>query len=247
MSTARDPLNQALIELPDAGILYDPAYGSDWTLACFRPATWTGEGRRLQDAIGGRGAVVFVRADQGELAIRHFRRGGLVGTLFDDTYVWLGRERTRSFREWRLLRHLVHLGLPVPRPVAAAFQRQGWRYTADLVTARIPGAVPLSRAISRESLPAGVWEAIGRCVRRFHDAGVCHADLTGHNLLLDDAGRPWLLDFDRGRLRRHGRWRRFNLRRLRRSLDKIAREQPGIHFAESDWRRLMAGYAQTPA
>jgi len=240
-------VSQALIKLPGAGILHDPDYALDWTLTRFQPSAWAAEGRLLQDALGGRGTVVFVRAGQAEFAIRHYRRGGLVGRFFEDHFIWLGPDRTRSFREWRLLVRLSQLGLPVPRPVAAAYQRQGWRYTADIITVRIAGAEPLSRHLLTAPLPAEIWQRLGRCVRRFHDADVCHADLTGHNLLLDDGGRPWLLDFDRGRIRHDGGWRQDNLARLRRSLDKIVREQPQTHFDDSDWRSLMAGYAQMSA
>ena len=31
------------------------------------------------------------------------------------------------------------------------------------------------------------WIAIGRCLRRFHDLGVCHADLNAHNILIGQA------------------------------------------------------------
>jgi len=240
-------VSQALIKLPGAGILHDPDYALDWTLTRFQPSAWAAEGRLLQDALGGRGTVVFVRAGQAEFAIRHYRRGGLVGRFFEDHFIWLGPDRTRSFREWRLLDRLTQLGLPVPRPVAAAYRRQGWRYTADLVTVRIAGAEPLSRHLLTAPLPADIWRRVGQCVRRFHDAGVCHADLTGHNLLLDDGGQPWLLDFDRGRIRQDGGWRQGNLARLRRSLDKIVREQPQTHFKGSDWHSLTAGYAQISA
>lgn len=236
-------MSQALIELPGAGILHDPDYALDWAPRHFRHATWADQGRLLQAASGGRGTVFFVRADTAELAIRHYRRGGVVGRFLDDHFVWLGPDRTRSFREWRLLHELVQAGLPVPRPVAAAYRRDGWRYTADLITVRIAGAEPLSRHLLAGPLPAAIWQRAGRCVRRFHDAGVFHPDLTGHNLMLDGEARPWLLDFDRGRIRRDGGWRRDNLARLRRSLDKIKREQPQTHFEERDWHSLMAGYA----
>lgn len=240
-------MSEALIKLPDAGILHDPDYALDWTLDRFQPSAWAADGRPMQDAVGGRGTVVFVAAEQAELAIRHYRRGGMVGRFFEDHYLWLGPDRTRSFREWRLLAHLSQRGLPVPRPVAAAYRRQGWRYTADLITVRIAGAAPLSRHLQARSLPAEIWRRLGYCVRRFHDAGVCHADLTGHNLLLDDDGRPWLLDFDRGRIRHDGGWRQQNLARLRRSLDKIVREQPHTVFEARDWHSFMSGYAQISA
>ena len=67
-------------------------------------------------------------------------------------------------------------------------------------------------------LPLEDWIAVGRCIRRFHDFGLCHADLNAHNVMFDGAGAVWLIDFDRGRLRRAGLWRDANLVRLRRSL-----------------------------
>ncbi|HVF34656.1 MAG TPA: lipopolysaccharide kinase InaA family protein, partial [Candidatus Saccharimonadia bacterium] len=62
----------------------------------------------------------------------------------------------------------------------------------------------------------------GDTIRRFHDAGVWHADLNAHNVLRDEAGAFWLLDFDRGWLAPpRERWRRANLARLERSLRKV--------------------------
>jgi 3-deoxy-D-manno-octulosonic acid kinase len=56
-----------------------------------------------------------------------------------------------------------------------------------------------------------------------HRAGVWHADLNAFNLLLDEQGDAWLIDFDRGRYGAVApNERRSNLLRLRRSLDKVA-------------------------
>ena len=62
------------------------------------------------------------------------------------------------------------------------------------------------------------WAAIGRCLRRFHDAGVQHADLNARNIMLGEQGEVWVLDFDRGRLRAPGAWSGRVLDRLERSL-----------------------------
>ena len=67
------------------------------------------------------------------------------------------------------------------------------------------------------------WAVAGRCIRRFHDAGVRHADLNANNIMLDGRGGAWLLDFDRGRVQRPGPWREQVLARLARSLEKIGR------------------------
>jgi len=236
--------------MPDGAILHDPRVSGPWTLTRFLPETWREAGRLREEAVGGRGTVVFVASeeDAGEdWALRHYHRGGLPGRLLDDRFAWTGAALTRSFREWRLLRRLHNDGLPVPRPVAAAYRRQGATYTADLITARIPGAQPLVAHLARGPVPADAWRRLGRCIRRFHDAGVFHADLNVHNLLLDESSRPWLLDFDRGRMRQPGGWRRANLDRFARSLRKAKAMNDAVHVAPADWSALLTGYGQMPA
>lgn len=243
---AGSTMREALQEWPHGAVLHDPKCGFEWTPARFSSDTWRAEGAYLGEDTGGRGTVVFVRAGNQEWAIRHYRRGGLAARFSEDRFIWTGRDRTRSFREWHLLRHLSALGLPVPAPVAAACWRDGWRYTADLVTQRIPGAQPLSARLALAPISESVWAALGACVGRFHDAGVCHADLNAGNLLLDTGDHPWLIDFDRGRLRIPGEWRQRNLARLLRSLNKITSKRPGLHFSARDWQSFVAGYHGRP-
>lgn len=241
-------VSEALVAKPGAAILHDPREPGPWVAERFDPGAWAEAGYALDRAVGGRGAVVFVeRPGDDDWALRHYHRGGLPGQLLEDQFVWLGPEHTRSFREWRLLRRLFNDGLPVPRPVAAGYRRRGLTYVADLITARIPAAEPLAAHVARGPLGAATWRGLGHCVRRFHDAGVFHADLNVHNLLLDDSLEPWLLDFDRGRLRAPGGWRRANLDRFLRSLRKLRAERPGVHIARADWEALLDGYGQMPA
>lgn len=246
-----DRLNRVVSEVavttPTGAIVHDPQLTGPWTEACFSAASWRQRGRVVQAAAGGRGTVIFIRGDDGEWALRHYHRGGLPGRLLQDQFLWSGGRLTRSFREWRLLRRLHNDGLPVPRPIAALYRRRGLVYTADLITARIPGAEPLAAHLARGALPVETWRGIGGCIRRFHDAGVFHADLTANNLLLDGEQSPWLLDFDRGRLRASGGWRRSNLDRFLRSLRKISGAGPGLHVEPADWQTLLAGYGPMPA
>jgi len=243
----RRSVDEALRVVEHGAVLYDPALDCEWTQSSFDPTHWLAEGAVVDQSEAGRGAVLFVRSGDQEWALRHYRRGGLVARISHDQFVWTGRDRSRSFREWRLLRHLYGLGLPVPAPVAAACWRRGAFYSADLITRRIPGALALSTRLGAAPLDASRWRALGACIRRFHDAGLCHADLNAGNLLLDEGDRPWLIDFDRGRIRPPGQWRQRNLDRLRRSLRKIAAARPGLHFATADWTALLGGYDQIPA
>jgi len=223
------------------GLVFDPALVAAPGPDLLAPATWPG---RIAGHTGrGRGGVTFVETDSGEWAVRHYRRGGLVGRVIDDRYVFAGANRTRGFKEWRMLAALHGSGLPVPRPVAASFRRHGLVYTADIATLRIPGAEPLSARLADRGVDGQPWASIGRMIRRFHDAGAWHADLNAHNILLDGSGAPWLIDFDRGRFRAPGRWPEDNLARLERSLRKIAAEPGAPAFSPAGWTALRAGYA----
>src|SRR3546814_1918769 len=54
-----------------------------------------------------------------------------------DQYVWRGADRTRSFAEFRLLRDLLKQDLPVPRPIAASYLREGPFYRASILMERL--------------------------------------------------------------------------------------------------------------
>jgi 3-deoxy-D-manno-octulosonic acid kinase len=222
-------------------MLYDASCLDHPDPAVFEPGHWRARAA-LQAERGGRGTVSFVRASNGEgWVLRHYRRGGLVARLLDDAYLWTGAERTRSFAEWRLLRQLRDWGLPVPRPVAARYQRRGLVYRADLITVELPVRRTLAAALVDGPLPPTAWTAVGRCVGQLHAHGVQHADLNAHNLLLGESYTVYVLDFDRGRLRPRGGWEQRVLARLRRSLLKVTRELPGDRFGDEQWRALLAG------
>lgn len=169
-------------------------------------------------AAGGRGRTFILKRAEGEWVLRHYRRGGMPGRFVHDVYVWTGLEASRPWREWRLLDSLYKEGLPVPQPVAARVEHRGLFYRGDLITRRIAGAYSLAERLDGR-VP---WDAVGRTLRRFHDAGVWHADLNAHNILLDAEGSVHLLDFDRGERRPAAEgWKQANLDRLKRSLDKL--------------------------
>jgi 3-deoxy-D-manno-octulosonic acid kinase len=214
--------------------------GPDW----FVPAFW-----RARDALsalaGGRGGVAVINTPAGECVLRHYHRGGLIARLLADRYLWLGAARTRGFTEFRLLEHCARVGLPGPAPVAARYVRRGLFYTADLITARIPGAHTLAQCLANGTLDAAMAGAVGDVIARFHRAGIWHADLNAHNILLNAAG-VHLIDFDRGRVRVPAvAWREGNLRRLHRSLLKLGAGAGGKDaFAVTVWQPLLDGYAQ---
>lgn len=221
-------------------ILYDEALLDHASEELFSPRHWA---RRegLRGPAGGRGGAWFIAGPRGdEWVMRHYRRGGLVARLTSDWYLWTGLERTRPWREWRLLADLYAAGLPVPRPVAARVARRGLGYRGDLITERIPDSRSLAALLAETSFERIPWAAIGRCIRRLHDAGADHADLNAHNILINGRGEIFLVDFDRGRRRAPATlWQEANLGRLLRSLRKLA--APSLAEGQA-WSALLAGY-----
>ena len=230
--------------LPGGAMLYDGSRVGNVGAAWFDPEHWAARGE-VEGAAQGRGATLFVKADGRKLVLRHYRRGGLVARVSVDRYIWRGEQETRPFAEWQLTYRLHRAGLPVPAPLAARYQRTGLTYTGDLITERLNTVGSLTECLATGALSILTWISIGRCIRRFHDLGVCHADLNAHNILLNEDAKVYIIDFDQCQLRRAGLWRDGNLVRLRRSLEKVTYALPRDRFGEADWHGLLDGYRQT--
>lgn len=223
-------------------MLYDALRCGQPDERIFERQCWRARGG-LEETAGGRGTVAFVRNGSQRWVLRHYLRGGLVARLLGDAYLWTGADRTRAFREWRLLRELRAAELPVPAPVAARYERRGLFYRADLITEELPTRLTLARMLAGAPLDAAAWRAVGACIGRLHARGVHHADLNAHNLLLDDGGNVYVLDFDRGRIRPRGRWEQAVLERLQRSLRKVTAGLPPDRFDDAAWQSLLLGLA----
>ncbi len=217
-------------------ILFDPERVDDPGWELFDRERWRARGV-VTAHTGGRGSIHFIEDRGRRWALRRYLRGGIVARLVRERFLFLGEDRTRSFLELRLLASLLQRGLPVPAPVAAGYRRSFCTYVAELITERLAGAASLTEMLRAGRMNETRWAAIGRCLRRFHDAGVQHADLNANNIMLGEAGEVWVLDFDRGRLREPGAWRERVLDRLARSLAKITAGridwQPGFSVLRS--------------
>ena len=223
-------------------LLYDSAFIDSPDPRWFEPGYWESRGAVIEQ-LTGRGSVRIVRHESDRWVLRHYHRGGIVARLIEDHYLWLGLRRTRAYREWHLLAELWRLGLPVPQPIAARITRHGFAYESDIITRYLPATRPLAAYLKEEQAGRIDWSRVGRMLSRFHEHGVCHPDLTAHNILLDATGNPFLVDFDNCRFRPPGRWRDAGMRRLQRSLRKVALES-GTQFDAAAWDQLETAYRQ---
>ncbi|MDB6163870.1 MAG: kdkA [Xanthomonadaceae bacterium] len=223
-------------------ILFDAQHARQVEAEWFWPAFW-GEHARPVSA-GGRGGAWFIDAPIGPMVLRHYLRGGWAAHLSRDAYVWRGANRVRSFEEFRLTRKLHDMGLPVPRPLAACYRRQGRMYRAAILVTRLDGV----HSFGERALVAGSdapWEETGRLIARFHRAGLDHVDLNAHNILFDATGQGWLIDMDRCRMRiPETPWRESNLARLQRSLRKLYGDGQADAL-QTNFARLRGAYDST--
>ncbi|MBZ9612423.1 lipid IV(A) 3-deoxy-D-manno-octulosonic acid transferase [Rheinheimera maricola] len=210
----------------------------------FDPVFW----QQQQAVIGqsqGRNTAWFVRHNSHEFVVRHYYRGGLIGKLLQDKFSFQATLASRAMQEFALLRQLRRFNLPVPRPLAAQYQRHGLHYKSDLIIELVPQSRDLAGVLSAVgSLNDDKWQQLGALIARFHQHGVYHSDLNCHNILLDANADFWLIDFDKCALRPAGNWQQANLARLLRSLNKERSLQPTFYWQPSQWLALLQGYNQ---
>lgn len=199
---------------------------------------------------GGRGQAWFIEMAGFSAVLRAYQRGGLVSRFNKQTYLGLSEEKSRAFKELRLLQWMSQRNLPVPHPIAAAVCR--WpisimpMYRARILVETIPNTQTLDKLLTSNDPGESVWQSIGMCIRRFHDEGIYHADLNANNILLNEKHEVFLIDFDKSEHRvKHKKsdtWKANNLQRLERSFLKQKALHEHYHFSQQDWKTLMSAY-----
>jgi len=226
----------------------------------FVPEMLTSDYWQQQDAITGsaqgRGTTWFIRyvndeqENEQHWVLRHYYRGGLIGKLIQDSYLFNGINNTRAMREFSLLNLLQQWQLPAPKPVACRVTRHGpfgLCYRADLLSSRIENSQDLVAILSKDNISDDLWQNIGATIRRFHDHGIYHHDLNAHNILINQQQDIYLIDFDRGEVRQANedkQWKENNMARLQRSFLKELKKLAVFHFTDRHWQLLHSGYTK---
>jgi len=223
---------------------FDPHFYPNFEMAYFQPEFWQQQSLVIGQSKG-RNTVWFIRQQNGkEAVLRHYYRGGLVGKLNKDKFWPEPAAQSRAMAEFSLLWHMRLSGLPVPRPCAALYQKHVVGYSADILIERIPGTTDLAHLLQKRALTSNEWQRLGALIARFHQNMVYHSDLNCHNILLDEQGQFWLIDFDKCSLRKQGDWMQANLARLQRSLHKERGLLAGFNWQPEHWQFLLQGYNQ---
>lgn len=149
--------------------------------------------------LGGRSSVSVDHIDGiGPLVVKHYTRGGLIHHLVKRRYLKWGK--TRSQIEYELLQKIRKLKINAPEPVVQAYRGHLF-YMAWLVTRQIRHPVTLAQLSRQDEKQAqraaiSVVEQISLLIQN----DILHIDLHPGNVVVDDQGRVFLVDFDKGRI-----------------------------------------------
>ena len=136
--------------------------------------------------------------------------------------------KTRAQREFELLDIVGTLGIKVPQPIAYAY-RDRLLYRAWLVTREIHQPLSLARLSLQDEKKTGtamvsVIEQISSLIQN----NILHVDLHPGNVVVDAAGKVYLLDFDKGSVY-HGNRQKLKNRYLTRWQRAVAKHRlPGM-------------------
>jgi 3-deoxy-D-manno-octulosonic acid kinase len=177
--------------------------------------------------LGGRTSVTPAQLDGiGSVVIKHYRRGGLMRYFIKRRYLKFGK--TRAQREFELLDIVGTLGIKVPQPIAYAY-RDRLLYRAWLVTREIHQPLSLARLSLQDEKKTGTaMESVIEQISSLIQNNILHVDLHPGNVVVDAAGKVYLLDFDKGSVY-HGNRQKLKNRYLTRWQRAVAKHRlPGM-------------------
>lgn len=202
---------------------------------------------------GGRGQLFplsLTAGDSERALIRRSLRGGVLGGLFGELYLDIGR--SRPVKELYVSEYARAHGVQTPLVIAAAVEKaDGIFYRGAVITREIAHGLDLQEAALAFAAPTNrrnvaekrrCIHLLGRLIARMHRARIYHADLHLKNIL--KAGEElYVLDLDAARIfgRMSDLRKRANLLRLYRSVQKINRGRQVI--TRTDLMRFVRSYA----
>jgi len=171
-----------------------------FTVNDFDLSYWRSKEKTVELA-GGRGTSQKIVIDGQFYVLRQYLRGGLIARFLHDQYIWTGFNRTRPFVEQQAIQHALQHNLPVAEVVAFSVQKNGLFYRASIISRFIDNEGTLASFLYDNKLAEKKWLELGKLIRSLHQANLYHADLNANNILIDEAGKFYIIDFDKAEIK----------------------------------------------
>ncbi len=133
------------------------------------------------------------------LCLRQYRRGGFVGKFIKTSFCRFAPFAQRARLEFELTAQLFYEHkLPVPRPLIAREIMGTFTVENAIVVEQIPHTRNLAEILATgRTLTSDELKTIGNTLAHFFVTHVVHSDLNIRNILLNDEGKCFVIDFDK--------------------------------------------------
>ncbi len=206
-----------------------------------------GVGLDNDTAQAGRGGIFFFssRRVPAPVVVRQYRHGGFWRFLSGSRFF----SPKRFLLEFKTHQRVQALGIPVPEAVAVIVvkkEREPVFVRGYFVTFRLPDCQTLPdflRAAASQTR-LDIFFKLGKYLNKLHEHGIFYTDMHVKNILVNSAGEPCLIDFDKSRISERSlseRFRLVNLQRFQRSLEKYSSR--GGRLTDSDRAAFLLAYA----
>jgi len=152
--------------------------------------------------LGGRGYVgVQDIQGLGRVFVKQYAHGGLLRHLTGGHFLCLGP--TRSLTEFEMLERVRSIGINAPRPMIfvnkGSFLYRSWLFMEEISESRNLAEVSSSAKAEDADVLQDSMTKLGRQVLKLIERKIFHVDLHPGNVLVDQAGVVYLVDFDKAR------------------------------------------------
>ena len=135
--------------------------------------------------------------DIGPVVVKPYARGGLIGTIIQESYLRTGK--VRSGIEFERLNQVREFGISAPEPLAYIW-KGNLIYKCWLISRYIGDHQTLAGlSVTDENLARNILDEIKDQISILIDHNLLHVDLHPGNILIDKNKKPFIIDFDKAR------------------------------------------------
>ena len=221
-------------------VVYQPTLAGEFTSQWFDPRYWARNGALL-GGIDGIDGIWVVREGRRSLQLRQLRQPGLPAAVVMNRLLWLGEARCVAWQQMQASLQAQAAGLCAAPVLAVRWRRLGLFYNAEVLSVQSDSLPTLAQQLRAGSVTLDVWAAVGRCLRRHHDAGINLAGLQASALRVGGSDGVQVGDYHRARVLTAGLWSAADVVRLRRSIEGVL-DTAGQSMDEVAWHCLLAAY-----